>query len=76
MSVAMLGGVEIVDYLATMDRSGIDRLPLIAMRCGDVKVNGSFERPYEGVTEVCAAHPVRFSVLSGTRTALAAAFRS
>ncbi len=65
MSDAMRGGVEIFDYLAKMDRAGIDRSLLIAVRCGDLKVRGSFELPYERVAEVCAAHPHRFSGLAG-----------
>ncbi len=65
MSEAMRGGVEIADYLAKMDRAGIDRSLLIAVRCGDLKVRGSFDLPYERVAEVCADHPARFSGLAG-----------
>ncbi len=65
MSDAMRDGVEIEDYLAKMDRCGIDRSLLIAVRCGDLAVRGSFEIPYARVAEVCAAHPDRFSGLAG-----------
>ena len=65
MSDAMRGGVEIEDYIAKMDRCGIERSLLIAVRCGDLAVRGSFELPYARVAEVCAAHPDRFSGLAG-----------
>ena len=65
MSDAMRGGVEIEDYIAKMDRCGIERSLLIAVRCGDLAVRGSFELPYARVAEVCAANPDRFSGLAG-----------
>ena len=65
MPDAMCNGVEIEDYLAKMDRSGIDCSLLIAVRCGDLAIRGSFEIPYARVAEVCAAHPDRFSGLAG-----------
>lgn len=65
MSDAMRGGVTIEDYLAKMDRAGIARSLLIAVRCGDLAIRGSFEIPYARVAEVCAAHPDRFSGLAG-----------
>ena len=65
MSDAMRDGVEIEDYLVKMDRCGIDRSLLIAVRCGDLAIRGSFEIPYARVAEVCAAHPDRFSGLAG-----------
>ena len=65
MSDAMRNGVTIEDYLVKMDRSGIDRSLLIAVRCGDLRMRGSFEIPYARVAEVCAAHPSRFSGLAG-----------
>ncbi len=65
MSDAMRNGVEIEDYLAKMDRCSIDRSLLIAVRCGDLAIRGSFEIPYARVAEVCAEHPDRFSGLAG-----------
>ncbi len=65
MPAAFRGGVSIEDYLAKMDRAGIARSLLIAVRAGDINVAGSFEVPYERVAEVCAAHPDRFSGLAG-----------
>lgn len=59
------GGVPIGDYLAKMDRADIERSLLIAVRCGDLNVRGSFEIPYGRVAEICAAHPHRFSGLAG-----------
>ena len=65
MPETMRAGVPIDDYLAKMDRSGIERSLLIAVRAGDLNVRGSFEIPYARVAEVCAAHPDRFSGLAG-----------
>ena len=48
-----------------MDRAGIDRSLLIAVRAGDLKVKGSFEIPYERVHSICSQHPQRFSGLAG-----------
>lgn len=65
MSDAMRHGVAIDDYLGKMDRAGISRSLLIAVRAGDLNVRGSFEIPYARVASVCAAHPTRFSGLAG-----------
>ena len=65
MSDAMRHGVTIPDYLLKMDRAGIERSLMIAVRCGDLNVKGSFEIPYARVAEVCAANPDRFSGLAG-----------
>jgi len=65
MSDAMRDGVEIEDYLARMDRAGIARSLLLAVRAGDLQVRGSFEIPYERVHEVCATYPNHFSGLAG-----------
>src|SRR5262245_23679868 len=61
----MRGGVTIENYLGRMDRAGIERSLLIAVRAGDLNVRGSFELPYEVVHEVCRRHPARFSGLAG-----------
>jgi predicted TIM-barrel fold metal-dependent hydrolase len=65
MPEAIRGGVSIEDYLGRMDRAGIDRSLLLAVRAGDMNVRGSFEVTYERVRDVCAAHPTRFSGLAG-----------
>ncbi|MDH3640313.1 MAG: amidohydrolase family protein, partial [Gammaproteobacteria bacterium] len=68
MKESMRGGVDIDDYLAKMDRAGIERSLLIAVRAGDLNVRGSFEVPYDYVAEVCQKHPDRFSGLAGVDT--------
>jgi predicted TIM-barrel fold metal-dependent hydrolase len=68
MPPEMRGGVEIEDYLKRMDRAGIERSLLIAVRAGDLQVRGSFEIPYETVAKICAQHPDRFSGLAGIDT--------
>jgi predicted TIM-barrel fold metal-dependent hydrolase len=62
---SMRAGISIEDYLVKMDRAGIERSLLIAVRCGDLRVRHSFELPYETVAEVCAKYPDRFSALAG-----------
>ncbi len=58
-------GVTLEDYTKKMDRAGIERSLLIAARCGDLRIRGSTEVPYEYVAEACRAHPKRFSGLAG-----------
>lgn len=65
MTDAMRNGVEIDEYLRQMDRAGIDRSLLLAVRAGDLRVRGSFEIAYERVRDVCAAHPTHLSGLAG-----------
>ncbi len=65
MPEAMRNGVGIDDYVAKMDRAGIERSLLIAVRAGDLRVRGSWEIPYEAVSEACLRHPDRFSGLAG-----------
>lgn len=65
MPPEMRGGVPLDAYLRKMDRAGIDRSLLIAVRAGDMNVKGSFEVTYERVAEVCSAWPHRFSGLAG-----------
>jgi predicted TIM-barrel fold metal-dependent hydrolase len=59
------GGVPVSEYLRKMDRAGIERSLLIAVRAGDLKVAGSFELPYDRVYKVCNKYPDRFSGLAG-----------
>ncbi|WP_304165517.1 amidohydrolase family protein [Phenylobacterium aquaticum] len=61
----MTQGVSIDDYLKKMDRAGIERSLLIAVRAGDRDMRGSFEIPYEQVAQWCRKHPDRFSGLAG-----------
>jgi predicted TIM-barrel fold metal-dependent hydrolase len=65
MPEAMRPGVSIDQYIAKMDRAGVERSLLIAIRCGDPNVRGSFDIPYDMVAEICARHPDRFSGLAG-----------
>ncbi|MDP6474258.1 MAG: amidohydrolase family protein [Alphaproteobacteria bacterium] len=61
----MRGGVSIENYLARMDRAGIQRSLLIAVRAGDMMIKGSIEIPYQRVHEICRQYPDRFSGLAG-----------
>jgi hypothetical protein len=65
MDPKMRPGVSVGDYLKRMDRAGIERSLLIAVRAGDLNVRGSFELPYERVAKICAKFPDRFSGLAG-----------
>jgi len=65
MDRRLWGGIRVSDYLRKMDRAGIERSLLIAVRAGDLNVAGSFELPYDRVTRVCAKYPDRFSGLAG-----------
>lgn len=61
----MRGGVSIEKYLEKMDLAGIERSFLVAVRAGDLRVQGSFEIPYERVAGICQTHPDRFCGLAG-----------
>lgn len=61
----MKNGVEMDEYLRKMDRAGIERSLLVAVRAGDPRMKGSFEIPYEAVAQWCRRHPDRFSGLAG-----------
>lgn len=65
MPAYMRDGVSIADYIAKMDKAGIERSLLIAVRAGDINKQGGFEIPYGDVAAVCEAHPDRFSGLAG-----------
>ena len=65
MDPSMRQGVSMEDYLLKMDRSGIERSLLLAVRAGDLNVRGSFEIPYERVAQLCSENPDRFSGLAG-----------
>jgi predicted TIM-barrel fold metal-dependent hydrolase len=58
-------GLTDEEYIDKMDRAGIERSFLIATRCGDRRMRGSTEIPYEYVHAACQAHPDRYSGLAG-----------
>lgn len=65
MPPEMHDGVSMPDYIARMNRAGIGRSLLIAVRAGDLRMAGSAEIPYDQVAEYCRAYPDRFSGLAG-----------
>ncbi len=65
MPAEMRGGVPIETYLEKMDRAGIERSLLIAVRAGDINIKGGFEIPYKTVHDICQKYPDRFSGLGG-----------
>ncbi len=65
MDPQMRKGVTISQYLKKMDKAGIERSLLIAVRAGDLNIKGSFAIPYDRVHEICQKHPDRFSGLAG-----------
>lgn len=65
MAEHMKTGVSIEAYLRKMDAAGIERSRLIAVRAGDLRMQGSFEIPYEQVARWCRQYPDRFSGLAG-----------
>jgi predicted TIM-barrel fold metal-dependent hydrolase len=61
----MRTGVSMEDYVAKMDRAGIERSLLIAVRAGDMRMKYSFAIPYERVAAYCEQFPGRFHGLAG-----------
>lgn len=58
-------GLTEEEYIEKMDRAGIERSLLIAVRCGDRRMSTSTEIPYEYIHEACKRYPHRFSGLAG-----------
>ena len=58
-------GVPIETELAMMDAAGIDKGLLVATTGAPVGSNIFFEKPFEKIAEVCAAHPDRFKGIIG-----------
>jgi predicted TIM-barrel fold metal-dependent hydrolase len=65
MDRRLWSGVPISEYLRKMDRAGIERSLLIAVRAGDLNIAGSFELPYARVAKICSKWPDRFSGVAG-----------
>ena len=63
--IAKATGVSMEDYIKKMDRCGIERSLLIAVRCGDIRMSTSMHLSYERVAEICQAYPDRFSGVAG-----------
>lgn len=62
---ADLGGVSTAAYLEKMDRAGVERSFLIAVKAGPAYDPMSFRLSVEAVGEMVHAHPDRFSGLVG-----------
>jgi uncharacterized protein len=60
-----LGGVTLDEYIARMDRAGIARSFLAAVRAGPAWDPISFHLPYEMVADAVRQHPDRFLGLAG-----------
>jgi uncharacterized protein len=58
-------GLTHEEYIEKMDRAGIERSFLIAIRCGDRRMSTSAEIPYELVHEGVMKYPHRYSGLAG-----------
>ncbi len=61
----ILEGISLEDFVAKMDRAGVERAFLIATRAGPEYHPVSFRLPYEKVAELVARYPERFSGLAG-----------
>ena len=58
-------GVPLAEYVAKMDRAGIERSLLVAVRAGDMRIKHSFAIPYERIAGYCDQFPGRFHGLAG-----------
>ncbi|QDZ11970.1 amidohydrolase family protein [Devosia ginsengisoli] len=58
-------GMPMEAYIEKMDRAGIERSLLVAVRSGDMRIKGSVEIPYKRVFDLCQQYPDRFSGLAG-----------
>ena len=58
-------GVPVEQELAMMDAAGIDKGLLVATTGAPVGSHIFFEKPFEKIAEVCAAHPTRFKGIIG-----------
>jgi hypothetical protein len=58
-------GVPVETELAMMDAAGIDKGLLVATTGAPVGSNIFFEKPFEQIAAVCAAHPDRFKGIIG-----------
>ena len=70
MPAELRAGISMEGYIEKMDRAGIERSFLIAMRAGDPRMQGSTHIPPETIADICARHPDRFSGLMGIEPAM------
>ena len=54
------------EYVEKMDRAGIERSLLVAVRAGDMRVKHSYAIPYERIAEYCERFPGRFPAWPGS----------
>lgn len=67
------GGVPMEDFVELMDRAGVERSILLALRAGDRRVPHSFAIPYDRVAGYCARFPGRLHALAGVDVSAGAA---
>jgi predicted TIM-barrel fold metal-dependent hydrolase len=65
MSDEIRNGLPLEEYVEKMDRAGIERSLLVAVRAGDLRVKYSWAIPYERVASYCEQFPERFHGLAG-----------
>ncbi len=58
-------GITVEEELAEMDAAGIDKGLLVATTGAAVGSSIHFEKPFEKIAEVCAAHSDRFKGITG-----------
>lgn len=58
-------GVSIARLLEKMDRAGIERGFLLAIKCGPLGHPSNYHLPYEMVADAVQQHPDRFSAVAG-----------
>jgi len=62
---SILRGLEPEEMIARMDAAGVERVFLIAGKCGRIGLPGTYHTPYEMVARVVQKYPHRFSALAG-----------
>ena len=58
-------GIPMDEYVAMMDRAGIERSLLVSVRAGDLRMKYSYAIPHARTAEYCARFPDRFSGVAG-----------
>src|SRR3984885_7595192 len=65
MSDEIRNGLPLEEYVEKMDRAGIERSLLVAVRAGDLRVKYSWAIPYERAASYCEQFPERFHGRAG-----------